>query len=370
MARHLHLDFSPGVKPVTIDLEASVRPQGGKITELFNELVAHHQRNGLDDTNARDAAFQELEDLYRTGHGHFRDYYVQLKGSKLDVAMLVEHQALRFYDEAMRSPGPVDAAKLRVILERTNSLLDELAIPARKMVDDVEPARATQALRNLEAITPTPLKQTPAQQAPVMMPHEKFDLLPAKGWSVAPDGLTATKVENGVQLVATIDTEHPNSLVTVDITPPGKPSTQIREGSVLRYGDAPSPTGNVIQLHHGVQDALCLELGGPQGMYGDLGYRSNDAPGLWLRDHKGTSPHNKITGLQSGRKPKDFDNFGAIREQGIKDLKAAGRPLSEIQEFTRAWDKYFDEKVWPTIERLYPDPAVQQRIKGVFTEVY
>ena len=183
-----------------------------------------------------------------------------------------------------------------------------------------------------------------------MMPHEKFDLLPAKGWSVAPDGLTATKVENGVQLVATIDTEHPNSLVTVDITPPGKPSTQIREGTVLRYGDAPSPTGNVIQLHHGVQDALCLELGGPQGMYGDLGYRSKDAPGLWLRDHKGTSPHNKITGLQSGRKPKDFDNFGAIREQGIKDLKAAGRPLSEIQEFTRAWDKYFDEKIWPTIE--------------------
>ena len=289
MPRHIHIDYSPGVKPVTIDLEASVGPQGGKVTELFNELVAHHKRNGLDDTNAQDAAYQELADLYRTGHGHFRDYYVQRKGSKLDVAMLVEHQALRFYDEAMRSPGPVDAAKLRVILQRMNSLLDEIGIPARKMVDDVEGARAAKARETLEAMAPTPLKKTPAQQAPVMMPHEKFELLPAKGWSLAPDGLTATKVDNGVQLVAMIDTEHPHSLVTVDITPPGKPTTQIREGTVLRYGDAPSPTGNVIQLHHGVQDALCLELGGPQGMYGDLGYRSQDAPGLWLRDHKGTS---------------------------------------------------------------------------------
>ena len=139
MARHLHIDYSPHVKPVTIDLEVSVGA-GGKISQLFEELVAHHKRNGLDDTNAQDAAYQELADLYRTGHGHFRDYYVQLKGSKLDVAMLVEHQALRFYDEAMRSPGPVDAAKLRVILERTNSLLDELAIPARQILDDVEPA--------------------------------------------------------------------------------------------------------------------------------------------------------------------------------------------------------------------------------------
>jgi hypothetical protein len=370
MARQIHIDYSPGVKPVTVDLETSVGPQGGKVTQLFNELVAHHKRNGLDDTNAQDAAYQELADLYRTGHGHFLDYYLRLKGSKLDVAMLVEHQALRFYDEAMRSPGPVDAAKLRVILQRTNSLLDELGIPARKMVDDVEATRAAQARATLEAMAPTPLKKTPAQQAPVMMPHEKFELLPAKGWTVAGDGLSARKVDGGVQLVAMIDTEHPHALVTVDITAPGKPTRQIREGAVLPYGDAPSPTGNVIQLHHGVQDALCLGLGGPNGMFGDLGYRSNDAPGLWLRDHKGTSPHNKISGLQSGRKPKDFDNFGAIRDQGIRDLKAVGRPFEEIVAFTQAWDKYFNDHVWPNIQRMYPDPAKQQAIKGVFTEVY
>ena len=62
--------------------------------------------------------------------------------------MLVEYQALRFYDEAMRSPGPVDAAKLRVILQRMNSLLDEIGIPARKIVDDVEGARAAKARRD------------------------------------------------------------------------------------------------------------------------------------------------------------------------------------------------------------------------------
>jgi hypothetical protein len=205
-----------------------------------------------------------------------------------------------------------------------------------------------------------------------MTPHEKFQLLKDKGWTVSTDGLTATKVDdNGVKLVATIDMTHPDRLVTVEITKPGQSPQIIREGSVQpHHGDAPVPAGNVIQSHHGVQDDLCDSLGGQNGRYGDLGYRRDDAPGIWLRDHKGGSPHNKITGLQQGRKSKDFDNFGAVREQGIKDLKAAERPLADIQAFARAWDDWFNATILPNIKAKYPDPARQRQIIGVFTEVY
>ena len=75
--------------------------------------------------------------------------------------MLVEHQALRFYDEAMRSPGPVDAAKLRVILERTNSLLDELAYPGEEDGRRRRARAGDAGAPQPQAITPTPLKQTP-----------------------------------------------------------------------------------------------------------------------------------------------------------------------------------------------------------------
>jgi hypothetical protein len=119
-------------------------------------LVAHHKRRGFDHADATELAYLELEQLYRTAHGAFLDHYVRVKGSKLDLALEVEHQALNFYDEAMRGAGPPDVSKLRAILERTNQLLDDLGRPAAKMIDDVEPARATQAPATLETMEPTP----------------------------------------------------------------------------------------------------------------------------------------------------------------------------------------------------------------------
>ena len=160
MPRLLDIDYTPHGKPLTVDLDVSVA-KGGKITELFNELVAHHERNGHEHADARDLAFLELATLYRTAHGKFRDHFVDAKGSLMDRLLDVEDQTLRFYDDILRGNKTPDVNQLRSLLGRMNELFDELRTPAKKMVDDVEAQRAAAAKARLEAIpATTPPKQT------------------------------------------------------------------------------------------------------------------------------------------------------------------------------------------------------------------
>ena len=220
MPRHLDINYTPHGKPLTVDLDVSVA-KGGKITELFNELVAHHERNGHEHADARDLAFLELATLYRTAHGKFRDHFVDAKGSLMDRLLDVEEQTLRFYDDILRGNKTPDVNQLRSLLGRMGQLFDELRMPAKKMVDDVEAQRAARAAETFEAVPATKPLDTPAQQRSIMTPDEKFRLL-GKGSTISPDGGTATRTKDGVTFKASIDRSPPQQLVTAQITKPSK----------------------------------------------------------------------------------------------------------------------------------------------------
>jgi hypothetical protein len=364
MPRHLDINYTPQGKPVTVDLDISVA-KGGKITDLFNELVAHHRRKGHEPADARDLAFLELATLYHTAHGKFRDHFVDAKSSLMDRLLDVEEQTLRFYDDILGGNKTPDVNQLRSLLGRMGQLFDELRRPAKKMVDDIEAQRAARAAQTFEAIPATKPLDTPAQQRAIMTPDEKFELLKEKGWSISPDGGTATRTKDGVTFKATIDRSHPQQLVTVEITKAGKTEV-IVEGEVRPYNKAPDPTGNILQFHHQVQDAACLALAQKHGL---TSYTSGGAPTIALRDHKGGSPHNRITGVQNNRDHTAFGSFGEIRDAGIADLKHSGRPADEIVGAVKAWDDWFNTTVWPEIQAKFtPDKAAA--IKGKFTEIY
>ena len=100
-------------------------------------------------------------------------------------------------------------------------------------------------------------------------------------------------------------------------------------------------------------------------------YRYNEHPAIWLRDHKGSSPHNTVTSPCSPRQGQALRQLRAVGlTRNIRDLKGAGAPRSnEIAAFSPRLAIKHQTPLCPNIKHL-PGPAEQQAIKGVFTEAY
>jgi hypothetical protein len=122
--------------------------------------------------------------------------------------------------------------------------------------------------------------------------------------------------------------------------------TQFKEFDIVpRHGTKPLST-NVLQSHHGLQDALMLDV------FSEYGYRKEHPPAIWLRNSLPGSPHRVISDIQkhtlSSRKSAS-PSYAQIRQWGIADLKAANAPENSIRAYMARMDKYFEANVLPKI---------------------
>lgn len=344
---------------VTVDVDALVA-RHKRLQTLEKLLTEEHARGGVESPGAR--ARQDIEDIIKLGLGAMKEKAGGVRGKLVDELTQLQKDAMSFYDGVLRSRGTPDLAGFKGILEDMRGHFDELRKPvtdAAKGAD--EAARAAAAAKPLENVQKTALK--PDLPKTLMTPEAKLrSLEPKEQWAVSPDGKTATftsKAGTGTTTARVL----PDGKLEVEVHPTGKPAQTLKENQVMqRHGDQPTPHGNVLQSHHGVQSALLRDL-----LEGIFKYDADDWPTIWLRDHEPASPHGRISALQRGRSVGGtLDSIGAIRHQGVMDLLAADVPPETIRDYLSRFDKKFNDEVLPAIEKKITDPAARRKLIGDF----
>jgi len=198
-------------------------------------------------------------------------------------------------------------------------------------------------LAYVDSVSPT----TPRPGAPQISPAS-LDILEAKGFTVS-DGVATKTLTNDFTIEITVDSR--------GFFQVRQPSTGIAFGEydvISRHGSTPSPAADgVLQSHHGAQDLSMRTIFGENADI-DLGYRTDDAPTIWLRTHRGGSPHTHITSqiqnpLRSSRS-RPTPTYAQIREWAIADLKSAGAPSDKISEYIASLDQYFESTIRPRLD--------------------
>lgn len=220
--------------------------------------------------------------------------------------------------------------------QRTRELYDG---SARRREGEPDPIRS---------VTPTQLSPNtpPILAASLAHPSTRSELQQrARSVTYHPDGSVVVALSDS-DLRLHVDGD---GLVNVTVTRRNSGATvaSYREfDTVPRHGSKPLST-RVMQSHHGLQDAVMLDS------FRRYGYKSSDAPTIWLRNSTTGSPHRTVTDTQVGnegaRRTSPPPTYAQIRQWGIADLRAINAPDQSVRRFLAQMDKYFEESILPNI---------------------
>lgn len=364
MARRapLRITYQPDVDPVVVDIQAKVE-QPGRVKDLFDLLVADHQRKGKSKDQAEAAAFDEIEKMHETAHGGFRAQFVRAKGKTLDHLLAIEQETMSFYDALMRSTDEPDLGRLRTLLESQDALFDDLKKPARKHLDDMAPVDP-----DPRPIEPMPAEAFPARAKKIEPPISRLkSVIGQKDWRIEGEGDAQVAIK-------TLDAGEVTVRVKAGTHTGGSPvleatfSDGVRKTTVEEFQVETSPYGTLdpasplLNAHHFCQGHLMKMV------FGEL-YDYRAQPTIWLRNGVGGSPHYVLThfmqkDFHARFKGDDDKSYGKIRDQAVLEMRTVGAPEPQI----RAAIKAQDAKVFDMIKHL-PE-AEQKRLLGDMKRYY
>lgn len=314
---------------------------------------------------------------------HIGDVYLQQLHAHIDHIQQLRDRVSAGIEAVVRNDGRLEGmsiadlqrsfAEMEVVLtelKSTERYIRELSEQrTRELFDGVHERPAHRDV--IASISPTTLPPNipPILAASVTHPATMSELqhrAQSVHFNQADGSVTVQYTQDTVRLVVGGDGRVE---VTVTRRASGEEVASFREfDPVARHGSKPRST-RVMQSHHGLQDALMLDVFAPH-------YKSRDAPTLWLRDSTTGSPHRTITDTQvgyegtrragtqqTGAQPTGTlpPTYAQIREWGIADLKAIGAPDDAIRAYVARMDKYFEDSVLPNIPE-----ADRSRLVGTY----
>ncbi len=308
---------------------------------------------------------------------HIGDVYLQQLHAHIDHIQQLRDRVSAGIEAVVRNDGRLEGmsiadlqrsfAEMEAVLaelKSTERYIRELSEQrTRELFDGIQERRGPRD--PIAAISPTtlPPNTPPILAASMSHPATRSELqhrAQSVHFSNTDGSVTVRYSQDTVRLVVGSDGRVE---VTVTRRSSGDEIASFREfDPVPRHGSKPRST-RVMQSHHGLQDALMLDVFTPYG------YKSRDAPTLWLRDSTTGSPHRTITDTQVGyegarRTGTPPPTYAQIREWGIADLKAIGASDDAIRAYVARMDKYFEESIVPNIPE-----ADRPRLVGTYASL-
>lgn len=356
-----------------------------ELAELQGKLRDSYLREPGTGADAADLRAQRtLRELVRAALSDFGNAYVNAKSALLDQILVTRAAIHDFYVAMMDARGnPPKIEDVRAKFGELRKALRDVATPAEELAPGQKPGEELAAER--QRITEE-LKATPkAENAKVPVSASTTRLF-RKGFRWVADRLAWVKRYTTGYLEYEIG---PDGLYKVRSFRKGStvPDAVFSEydvvtdhtGKPVAYKDKPL-SSSVMQAHHGLQDALMEDLFGADSRWGiDLGYNGKEAPTIWLRNSTGESPHGRVThemqNPNQADRMKKVDSYAAVRDLGVRDLKAVGARQTKIDAYLDAIDAHFRDKILPRINDAVKNgqlsPAAARKLIGgtLFGEV-